>query len=248
MPNKKQEITSNSSQIPKNLRKKDPNIVELPETKEEWFNKECLFIVLEMACLETVKTKHGYELLNSQDHHSLLLKNKRDIKMYRPDIVHHSLLTLLDSPLNKSGKLKIYIHTLKNVLIEINPKIRIPRTYNRFAGLIVQLLYQFRIKAKGSNEKLMKIIKNPIKKHLPINTFIINTSVKGELVNINDYVTKLINKSKNKPIVFIFGAHPHGQTKQDYANDTISISQYPLSSNAAIAKTIAAFEQCWNVL
>lgn len=29
------------------------------------------------------------------------------------------LLTLLDSPLNKAGKLQVYIHTEKNVLIEV---------------------------------------------------------------------------------------------------------------------------------
>merc|ERR1712176_231522 len=90
-----------------------------------------------------------------------------DVSMYRPDIVHQVLMTLLDSPLNKAGKLKVFIHTQKNVLIDVNPKLRIPRTYNRFAGLMVQLLYQFRIKAKNSNEKLLKVIKNPISKHLP---------------------------------------------------------------------------------
>ena len=49
------------------------------------------------------------------------------------------LLMLLDSPLNKAGKLQVYIHTAKNVLIEINPQTRIPRVYNRFAGLMGKL-------------------------------------------------------------------------------------------------------------
>jgi rRNA pseudouridine-1189 N-methylase Emg1 (Nep1/Mra1 family) len=46
------------------------------------------------------------------------------------------LLTLLDSPLNKAGLLQVYIHTEGNVLIEVNPRTRIPRTYKRFAGLM----------------------------------------------------------------------------------------------------------------
>ncbi len=46
------------------------------------------------------------------------------------------LLTLLDSPLNKAGKLQVYIHTSTNVLIEVNPRTRIPRTYKRFAPLM----------------------------------------------------------------------------------------------------------------
>ena len=43
---------------------------------------------------------------------------------------------LLDSPLNRSGNLQIYIHTQRNVLIEINPQTRIPRTFDRFCGLM----------------------------------------------------------------------------------------------------------------
>ena len=46
------------------------------------------------------------------------------------------LLTLLDSPLNKAGLLQIYIQTEKNVLIEVNPHTRIPRTFKRFSGLM----------------------------------------------------------------------------------------------------------------
>lgn len=46
------------------------------------------------------------------------------------------LMTLLDSPLNKAGHLKVYIRTRKNVLIDVNPGLRIPRTFKRFAGLM----------------------------------------------------------------------------------------------------------------
>jgi len=157
-----------------------------------------LFIVLELASLETAKTKHGYELLNSEEHSSLLARNNRDVEMYRPDILHQSLLTLLDSPLNKAGLLKIFIHTQKGVLIDVHPKLRIPRTYKRFSGLMVQLLYQFRIRAANTPEKLLKIIKNPITKYLPPASPIIGTSVKGELVDIHEFVNNLTTMT-NKP-------------------------------------------------
>lgn len=77
-----------------------------------------------------------FELLNSEDHKSQLLKNRRDVSSSRPDITHQCLMMLLDSPLNRAGMLQVYIHTEKNVLIEINPHIRIPRTFKRFCGLI----------------------------------------------------------------------------------------------------------------
>ena len=46
------------------------------------------------------------------------------------------LLMLQDSVLNRSGMLQVFLHTEKNVLIEINPQTRIPRTFDRFAGLM----------------------------------------------------------------------------------------------------------------
>ena len=49
------------------------------------------------------------------------------------------LLMLMDSPLNRAGLLQVYIHTEKNALIEINPQTRIPRTFERFCGLMGKL-------------------------------------------------------------------------------------------------------------
>lgn len=81
---------------------------------------------------------------------------------------------LLDSPLNKAGLLQVYIHTAKNVLIEVHPQTRIPRVFSRFCGLmgklshglhqgahsgIVQLLHELSISAK-SGPKLLKVIKS----------------------------------------------------------------------------------------
>lgn len=54
-------------------------------------------------------------------------------------------MMLLDSPLNRAGMLQVYIHTEKNVLIEINPHVRIPRTFKRFCGLIGRTIDAFRV-------------------------------------------------------------------------------------------------------
>ena len=102
------------------------------------------------------------------EHAGILRKLNRDFSTARPDITHQSLLMLLDSPLNRAGLLQVFIRTANNVLIEVNPQIRIPRTFNRFAGLIVQLLHKFSIKASDSSLKLLKVIKNPVSDHLPV--------------------------------------------------------------------------------
>merc|ERR1712166_97066 len=115
---------------------------------------------------ETVKTKKGFELL-SADHRIMLKKHNKNPLDFRPDIVHRCLMTLLDSPLNKAGKLKIFILTEKNVVIEVNPTLRVPRTYKRFAGLMVQLLHKLKIRAEDGPEVLLKCIKAPVEQHLP---------------------------------------------------------------------------------
>jgi rRNA small subunit pseudouridine methyltransferase Nep1 len=127
-----------------------------------------IIVILDLASLETVKTKKGdFQLLNCDDHIPLMKKHNKDPQQYRPDIVHQELMAVLDSPLNKAGKVKLYMHTEKNVLVEINPKTRLPRTFKRFSGLMVQLLHRLKIRSVDGNDTLLKVIKNPISRHLP---------------------------------------------------------------------------------
>ena len=67
---------------------------------------------------------------------------------------------------------QVYIRTANNVLIEINPATRIPRTFKRFCGLMVQLLHKYSITAAETSVKLMKVIKNPLSDHLPVGNMI----------------------------------------------------------------------------
>ena len=68
-----------------------------------------VIIILEQAALETVKTSKGYQLLNCDDHKGIHKKLNREASQSRPDILHHELMALLDSPLNKAGYLKVCV-------------------------------------------------------------------------------------------------------------------------------------------
>ena len=46
-------------------------------------------------------------LLNCDDHRTFLLRHNKDPALHRPDICHQALLAILDSPLTKSGRLKV---------------------------------------------------------------------------------------------------------------------------------------------
>ncbi|KAL3755583.1 hypothetical protein ACJRO7_002608 [Eucalyptus globulus] len=189
--------------------------------------------VLERASLEVAKVGKTYQILNSDDHTNFLKRNGRNPADYRPDIVHQALLSILDSPLNKAGKVRaVYVRTGKGVLFEVKPHVRIPRTYKRFAGIMLQLLQKLSITAAGKREKLLRVIKNPVTQYLPVDARKIGFSHSSErLVEMQDYVAAI---GDDTPLVFVVGAMAHGKIETEYTDDFISISNYPLSAACCI--------------
>lgn len=157
------------------------------------------------------------------------------------------LLTLLDSPINKAGKLQIYIHTAKGVLIEVSPSVRIPRTFKRFAGLMVQLLHRLSIRSTNSNEKLLRVIQNPITDHLPPNCRKVTLSFDAPLVRVREYMETI--GPKESICVFVGAMAKGSDTFADsIVDEKISISNYSLSASVACSKFCHAAEDVWDVL
>lgn len=217
-------------------------------------NTKRLIVVLSQASLETHKISTGggpgsekYVLLNCDDHQGLLRKMGRDISEARPDITHQCLLTLLDSPVNKAGKLQVYIQTSKGVLIEVNPSVRIPRTFKRFSGLMVQLLHRLSIRSVNSQEKLLKVIKNPITDHLPTKCRKVTLSFDAKAQPVKDYVDTL---DDNESLCVFIGAMARGKDTfaDEYVDEKIAVSEYPLSASVACSKFCHGTEDAWEIL
>ncbi|KAF7354790.1 hypothetical protein MSAN_01393200 [Mycena sanguinolenta] len=219
-----------------------------------------LYVILEQACLEVYRISGGpskgkcsaeggvkYTLLNCDDHQGVLAKTGRDIAEARPDITHQCLLTLLDSPLNKAGLLQVYIHTAKGVLIEINPDVRIPRTFKRFSGLMVQLLHKGSICGVNGPEKLLKVVENPVIDHLPPNTIKLALSGNAKTQRLSKFLPML---PQDHSIAVFVGAMARGQ--DDFADahvdQKISISEYALSASVACGKFCCALEELWDIV
>mmetsp|Transcript_13873 Transcript_13873/g.24304 ORF Transcript_13873/g.24304 Transcript_13873/m.24304 type:complete len:231 (+) Transcript_13873:135-827(+) len=202
---------------------------------------------LEDAQLEVAQVGKAYVLLNCDDHASYLRKHKKDPALYRPDICHQALLSILDSPLNKSGKVKgIFIRTQKNVLISVSPKVRLPRTFRRFCGLMAQLLQKLSIRSSNGPDKLLKVIKGPVTKHLPLDCLRIGFSWGAEIkVAMHEHVATLPDA---KPIVFVVGAFAHGRIEAPWVDQNISVSEYPLSAAYVLARITTSFEQKWGIV
>ncbi|KAJ1913310.1 18S rRNA pseudouridine methyltransferase [Tieghemiomyces parasiticus] len=250
-----QDTTDVSTAAPTGNRRLNQHLVpqapRLPKTAQEKEAARRLIVVLEQATLEIYKVgndKEGrYQLLNCDDHKHILRKLNKDATDYRPDITHQCLLTLLDSPLNRAGLLQVYIHTRDNILIEVNPQIRIPRTFKRFAGLMVQLLHKLSIRSVSGNERLLQVIKNPITDHLPKNCIKLAMSYDAPTVRLSSYLAQL---PQDKSIVMAVGAMAHGDDNfaDTYADEKIGVSEYPLSASVACGKMCCTLEDLWDIL
>ena len=115
-------------------------------------------------------------------------------------------------------------------LIPSNPY---PSYFRRFSGLMVQLLHKLSIRAVGSTEKLLNVIKNPVTDHLPIRNVRIGMSGDAETIHLGEWVKSL--PADHTPVFFI-GAMAHGEDNFEFVEKKISISNYPLSASVACSK------------
>jgi rRNA small subunit pseudouridine methyltransferase Nep1 len=132
-------------------------------------------------------------------------------------------------------------------LIEVSPTVRIPRTFKRFAGLMVQLLHRLSIRSTSSQEKLLRVIQNPVTDHLPPNCRKVTLSFDAPVVRVRDYVDSL---GPRESICVFVGAMAKGPDNfaDAFVDEKISISNYSLSASVACSKFCHAAEDSWGIL
>ncbi|KAF3657948.1 putative MLO-like protein 5-like [Capsicum annuum] len=130
-------------------------------------------------------------------------------------------MQLVKNPVPSFPNNLLYVKTEKGVLFEVKPHVRIPRTFKRFAGIMLQLLQKLSITAVGFSHSSEK------------------------LVDIQDYVNGVNNDTN---LVYVVGAMTHGNIDKDYVEDYLSISYYPLSAAYCISMITNAVERKWKIL
>jgi rRNA small subunit pseudouridine methyltransferase Nep1 len=165
-------------------------------------------------------------------------------KRGRPDIIHFSLLEALGSPLNKGPQLQVYVHTIQDNVIFVNPETRLPRNYNRFLGLMEQLFKHKQIPLEGS--PLLTLTENMslqqlIEKIKP--DYIIAFSRKGTPKTLEKAISELAEK--NTPIAIV-GGFPHGtfsKTTLKLADQVVAIDREMLETWTVTARIIYEYEK-----
>lgn len=112
---------------------------------------------------------------------------------------------------------------------------------------MVQLLQRLSIRSTNSQEKLLKVVKNPITDHLPPFCRKVTLSFDAPVVRVSDYIAEL--DPKESICVFI-GAMAKGPDDfaDKYVNEKIGISNFSLSASVACSKFCHAAEDVWNIL
>jgi rRNA small subunit pseudouridine methyltransferase Nep1 len=185
-------------------------------------------------------------LLDSNYHYPAMRRLADSERRGRPDIVHICLLLALDSPLNRAGLLRIYLHTRNNKLITVYPEVRIPRSFNRFVGLMEQLF----LTGSAPHEKpLLKLsdasLKDIVSKINP--TKVITLSEKGEKKFFEDIFSGL---SIADDVCVIAGGFPHGDFLSDVrgvSDEILCIDPEPLDAPTVVSRIIFSYEDSFGI-
>jgi rRNA small subunit pseudouridine methyltransferase Nep1 len=210
-------------------------------------------IVLEDASLEIVPKKYQnsdackdvelkfgvkphLQILDDNFHHVIVSKLMQREKRGRPDVVHLALLDITSTPLYSNDKVQVVIHTLGGSSIVLGKRIRIPRTLQRFCGVMSKVLAgKQEDKEKGlflfkEDETLQELVGS-----LDVST-VISFSSKGILTDLSQIVRE--NASSGRK-AWIVGGFPHGHFSDHVralSNQTISISESSLPAHVVTAR------------
>jgi rRNA small subunit pseudouridine methyltransferase Nep1 len=163
------------------------------------------------------KKKPGALLLDQAYHGRSMTRLKDSERRGRPDIVYLCLMTLLETPLCKAGLLTVHLHLSDGTVIQVSPEVRLPRNYDRFTGLMEQLLERGRVPLEG--EPLMRVTGRSLKdlvdalKGGGVQQCIL--AVEHGRQTSTTHLGELLPKDSSVSVVVGIGAFPHGNLSDE---------------------------------
>jgi rRNA small subunit pseudouridine methyltransferase Nep1 len=170
-----------------------------------------------------------------------------DLKRGRPDITHFALLEALGSPLNKEGLLQVYVHTINDYVLTVNPTARLPKNYNRFIGLIEQLFQQGKV---PSDKEPLLTLENKTLKQLLAETktdYVLAFSKEGKPKTIQDAISVLLQKQRSAVVV---GGFPHGHFSKpttQLLDEIVCVDSEMLETWTITSRIIYEYERTFSI-
>lgn len=175
--------------------------------------------------------KPGAGLLDQNLHAQALRQIPEGARRGRPDITHHTLLALLESPLNKNGGLEVAIHTRNNELLRIRNDTRLPRGEARFHGVMAKLLIE-----GGEKDGLLW------KEGTFTPAQALERFAKGTVIRLDEGGDRLTPADTRGDVTLVLGGYPEGAWStawQEAAPDVASVHETPLAAWAVAAEVAA---------
>lgn len=190
------------------------------------------------------RRKHPRFLLLDRSYHDAAMKSLRDSeKRGRPDIVHFALLEALGTPLNKEGALRIYVHTINNHVVHVNPEVRLPKNYSRFVGLFEQLFQLSRIPPTGP--ALLLLERKDLSQLLQDSEcdYVLAFSTKGSHGKLDETMQNL--QASERPTVLIGGfARGHfSAATTELADQIVCVDPEMLEAGVVTSRVIYEYER-----
>jgi rRNA small subunit pseudouridine methyltransferase Nep1 len=179
-------------------------------------------------------------LLDRSFHHSAMPRLKDSEKRGRPDLVHVALLSVTGTPLYLEGRVRLFVHTYPDLVVELAEKTRIPKNYLRFRGLMEKALVErprgglIRTYSAGVDELVRK--KNG-------SDLVIGLSVQGMQADAR-LVASRVASAKNPCVVV--GGFPHGHFSKEVlasVDELVRIDSRPLEAHVVASRVVYEIEK-----
>jgi rRNA small subunit pseudouridine methyltransferase Nep1 len=127
----------------------------------------------------------------------------------RPDIVHLSLLNLLEKAPTREGLAEVYVHLQDGRVLAFSPSVRIPKNYDRFKGLMAQVLKLNRAPPQG--EALIWKASDSLRELLGGRGLLLLS----EDAEVEERPADVVSEAAEGNMVIGFGAFPRGPFSQE---------------------------------
>ncbi|HKR73290.1 MAG TPA: ribosome biogenesis protein [Candidatus Nitrosocosmicus sp.] len=190
-------------------------------------------------------------LLDRSLHHfAMISTGLEDLhKRGRPDILHIALINALSTPLYRNNLMRVFIHTINNNVIFVGDDVRIPKSYFRFEGLMLNLLKNKKI--ISDDDRILLEIRSQtnfkyLLREIIKSEIVVGLSTTGRYRKLESIAIDL--SAQINPCVVI-GGFPKGyfsESVDSCFDKKYSISNMGLESQVVISRLIYEYEK--NVL
>jgi rRNA small subunit pseudouridine methyltransferase Nep1 len=192
----------------------------------------------------------GETFLDRSYHHNAMKTDPSLLKHGRPDIVHLSLAAVMSSPLYLNNKVRIYISTIDSNSISIGEGVRLPKSYSRFEGLMLDLFRKKRIMNRDGTEVMLELNEG-----IPFNQLIdqiirpkqvVGFSSIGSPSTMESIVSDSLSLDSLSSCAFVVGGFPRGhfsKTTTGKFTGLYSISKLGLEAHIVLARLVYECEK-----